>query len=494
MAPISWDKIKAATRKPVGPVKRKDLDNLGFNVMTLEFSVPLDHNKSGPKDPKLQISAELVYTPKYAASNCEAEYQARFSDNPKGSITEILVYLCGGPGDGNKPARIPGLNQFAKDCGLDILYPNYRGCENSGSDITANTPTEPLTATYLAHFRQDAIVADLEAIRKCLNNVKFILIGQSFGGWIATTYLSFCPGGLEGVYLTAGLPPVGQTPESVYKALYARLCNKNKNYYNTYPGDREKIIEIVKALARSEGGKGLKLPDETGKVEQWLTARGFLTMGRRLGGPDGPKEVHDWVQSFFSEFKETGKISRSTVDKFVENDASTFRLPDRPLYGVLHEAIYIAGPDVASNWAAQEVVRKDRSSHFEWLQKGFNFLTDITPDMELYFSGEMIHPFMLDDAGEKLERFKEVARELAQKKDWPHLYDENALRVNKVPVKAMIFDDDIFVDPELSRQTVKKIGECVVIRPKEGMTHGSIKKDTKEVLELLFGRVQGQMS
>lgn len=51
-------------------------------------------------------------------------------------------------------------------------------------------------AEYLRLFRADSIVQDCEAIRKCLTadfpegNKKWSVIGQSFGGFCAVTYLS----------------------------------------------------------------------------------------------------------------------------------------------------------------------------------------------------------------------------------------------------------------------------------------------------------------
>lgn len=58
-------------------------------------------------------------------------------------------------------------------------------------------------AEYMKHFRADNIVRDCEAVRQCLTadypeeKRKWSVIGQSFGGFCAVTYLSmlyvFCP-------------------------------------------------------------------------------------------------------------------------------------------------------------------------------------------------------------------------------------------------------------------------------------------------------------
>lgn len=52
-------------------------------------------------------------------------------------------------------------------------------------------------AEYLRHFRADNIVRDCEAVRKLLTAdypedlQKWSALGQSYGGFCATTYLSF---------------------------------------------------------------------------------------------------------------------------------------------------------------------------------------------------------------------------------------------------------------------------------------------------------------
>jgi pimeloyl-ACP methyl ester carboxylesterase len=70
------------------------------------------------------------------------------------------------------------------------------------------------------------IVKDCEAIRKILignkeklEDRKWTILGQSFGGFCALTYLSFYPEGLKEVFLTGGLAPLVDHPDPVYNAL-----------------------------------------------------------------------------------------------------------------------------------------------------------------------------------------------------------------------------------------------------------------------------------
>lgn len=80
-----------------------------------------------------------------------------------------------------------------------VLFLDQRGTGLS-STITAGTLARQgdaiKQAEYLKHFRADNIVRDCEAIRQCLTDDypedqrKWSIIGQSFGGFCAATYLS----------------------------------------------------------------------------------------------------------------------------------------------------------------------------------------------------------------------------------------------------------------------------------------------------------------
>jgi hypothetical protein len=60
-------------------------------------------------------------------------------------------------------------------------------------------------------FRADSIVKDCEAIRQALtvdypeDQKKWSIMGQSFGGFCSTTYLSFYPEGVKEAFLFGGL-------------------------------------------------------------------------------------------------------------------------------------------------------------------------------------------------------------------------------------------------------------------------------------------------
>ena len=118
-------------------------------------------------------------------------------------------------------------------------------------------------ADYLKLFRADSIVKDCEAIRRSLTAdyptelKKWSVFGQSFGGFCVLTYLSLYPDGLREAFTTGGLPPVGQSPDQVYKATFQKVIERNKEYYSKYPED----VNAVHSLAFYIKGKGgLPLP------------------------------------------------------------------------------------------------------------------------------------------------------------------------------------------------------------------------------------------
>ena len=49
----------------------------------------------------------------------------------------------------------------------------------------------------MTHLRADGIVRDAELIRQELGVERWSILGQSFGGFCAMTYLSFAPDGLR---------------------------------------------------------------------------------------------------------------------------------------------------------------------------------------------------------------------------------------------------------------------------------------------------------
>ena len=169
-----------------------------------------------------------------------------------------------------------------------VLLLDQRGTGRStpvGPEIPGSSPDEQ--ARYLTHFRADSIVRDAEHIRRELGVERWSVLGQSFGGFTSMTYLSLAPEGLRAALITGGLSPVGRPPDDVYRATSVRLIEKNRAYFERYPGDRARVAEI---LARLEA-EDVRLPSG-----DRLTARRFRQLGMWLGDSAGWELLHHVVE------------------------------------------------------------------------------------------------------------------------------------------------------------------------------------------------------
>lgn len=162
------------------------IDTGKLRVAELFFDVPVNYSK--PNDGSIRLFARSV------------RRQTSFPDTE--STEKPLpwfVYLQGGPGYGCRPPQEVGFLPFVLDKGYQVLFLDQRGTGLS-STITAQTLARQgdavRQAEYLKHFRADNIVRDCEAVRKYLTTdypeeyQKWSVLGQSFGGFCATTYLS----------------------------------------------------------------------------------------------------------------------------------------------------------------------------------------------------------------------------------------------------------------------------------------------------------------
>lgn len=267
----------------------------------------------------------------------------------------------------------------------------------------------------------------------------------------------------------------------MYRNTFKEVTKRNEDYYKEYPGDIDRVRDIVVRLEENPH----KFTSEIDGTTHTVTGRTFLTVGRTLGVEGGGKDIHQLVECMFNDLKNGDKLSDETCKKYLE--CLGFKLNERPLYGVMHESIYCSGSG-ASRWAAKRVALEEQGDKFSWIDD--NILTKLERYTgELYFSGEMIYPFMLRYSGDALRAFEEVAEELACERDWPELYDLEQLGKNAVEARAIVYPDDMYVAGKLSEETVPMVNglKKVVVRA-EGFSHKAIKDPTKaaDVFDKLF--------
>jgi hypothetical protein len=158
-----------------------------------------------------------------------------------------------------------------------------------------------------------------------------------------------------------------------------------------------------------------------------------------LGRGDGSHALHYLLENPFTDDE------ASLSDAFLYAVMDELSFAAGPLYALLHEASYAQG--FATRWAAQRI----RAEFGE-----FDPDPAIAGTAPLCFTGEMIYPWMID-ADPVLRPLRETASILAERDDWPPLYDPTRLAANDVPVAAAVYYNDMYVDREFSMQTAQAI-------------------------------------
>src|SRR5579862_535926 len=226
----------------------------GALITEREHRVPLDHGK-------LAGQSITVFTRELAA--------------PDGLQRPYLVFLQGGPGfEAARPTSPPSgwMKRALRD--YRILLLDQRGTGRStpvGRIPPGDTPAAQ--AAYLALFRADSIVRDCELIRRELGVERWSVLGQSFGGFCVTTYLSIAPEGLREAFITGGLPALGPRIDEIYARTYARVLERNRRYYRRYPRDRDRVLRLHELVERGD----VRLPSG-----DRLTWRRFRQLGLGL--------------------------------------------------------------------------------------------------------------------------------------------------------------------------------------------------------------------
>lgn len=420
----------------------------GLVLSDHEFQVPLDHDR--PAGDQISVFARELVAP-----------HQQQADLP------WLLFLQGGPGSGApRPESLSGwIKRAVKE--YRVLLLDQRGTGRSTpvlAQTLARFSTPEAQAAYLRHFRSDAIVRDAELIRRDLvgEDVRWSVLGQSYGGFCAVHYLSAAPQGLQEALITGGLPPLNAPPDAIYRATYRRVLDKNRRYYERYPDDAMRAAEIADYLASHR----ITLPGSGD-----LTVRRFQQLGIRFGASDGFEKVHYLLEAAFV----TGASGRELSYPFLRGVENLHTFDTNPIYALLHEPIYCQNQ--ASNWSAERV----RAEYPQF---------DPAARAPLLFTGEMVYPWMFDDYGE-LRPLKAAADLLAGMADWPPLYDLETLRHNTVPCAAVVYYDDMYVERAFSEEAAAAIpGVRVWVTNQH--EHNGLRAAGEAILDKLLKMVRGE--
>jgi len=418
----------------------------GLRLTDHRFEVPLDHED--PKKGRIEVFGREVVSAK-----------------PGSEDLPWLVFFQGGPGHGSpRPMSSTGWLGTATDS-YRVFLLDQRGTGRS-TPVLAQTmvgKSDDEIAEYLGYFRADSIVHDAEFIRrKLVGNDRWTGLGQSYGGFCLTQYLSQAPEGLAAVLITGGIPPVFRSAEEVYQATYLRLERRNRTYFERYPDD----AELLQRIARRLRSGGVSLPGGSS-----FSVRMLQQLGLAFGMSDGFETVHYILENAF-----VGVNGREELSfRFLRHVESQLDFEVCPIFAILHESIYAQGD--ATNWAAERV-RGDHPS----------FSPERTD--QLYFTGEMIYPWMFEEYQE-LRFLGGAAEKLAQKADWPQLYNVDRLARNDVPIAAISYDDDMYVERRFSEETAERIPKMKVWYTNE-YDHNGLRADGDRIFRKLVAMTRDQ--
>jgi pimeloyl-ACP methyl ester carboxylesterase len=411
------------------------------------FAVPLDHSQ--PDGEQIEIFARDVV-----------------GADKAGTDLPWLLFLQGGPGSGaQRPAgREAWLDRALRQYRVLLLDQRGTGRSSPANRRTlARLGSAQAQADYLTHFRADSIVLDAELIRRQLTDEPWAVLGQSFGGFCTVSYLSFAPHGIREAFITGGLPGLTATADELYRRTYRAVIGKNAAHYQRYPGD----VEQAQLVAEYLGEHDVRLPDGAP-----LSVEAFQSVGAMLGQSNGSHSLHYLLEDPFAGDELSDAFRYAVMQELTFSAA--------PLYALLHEPCYAQG--AATRWSAQRV-----RAEFAEFDPG----PAIAGAAPLFFTGEMIYPWMID-ADPVLRPLREAAEILAGRADWPPLYDPTRLAANEVPVAAAVYYDDMYVDRELSMQTAQAIGGLRTWVTSE-YEHDGLRVSGGAVLDRLIGMCHGDI-
>jgi pimeloyl-ACP methyl ester carboxylesterase len=401
----------------------------GLHTVEHTFEVPLDHDRSD--GPRISVFAREV-------------------SHPDGRDRPFLVYLQGGPGfeaprPFSRPRSPSWLEPILSEFRVLMLDQRGTGRSTPVGMLPGMSPAEQ--AEYLSHFRADSIVRDAEWIRRDLDVERWSMLGQSFGGFCATTYLSLAPEGLREALITGGLPPLDRSVDEIYRHTYARVRERNQQYLKRYPDDRERLRRLRDKLEQAK----VELP--SGEILSW---RRFRQQGLMLGMSDGAERLHYLLEL------------EPESPAFQHDMVALSDFPRNPIYAVLHEACYCDGG--VTRWAAERMLPEDFED-------------------SILLTGEHVYPWMFEDyAG--LRNLRQAA-ELLANREWPRLYDPAVLESNFVPTAAAVYAEDMYVEREFSEETAARIPELRVWLTSE-YDHNGLRVEGERILSHLLDLTRGR--
>jgi proline iminopeptidase len=233
-------------------------------------------NLRGPLEPPKQAGEDSYW---------QVEDDIRLYSTTQGQGRPVLV-VHGGPG---YPVHGPlgGLEALTQT--HKLFYYDQRGCGRS------TRPFARFSSNFYANMKQlertlgiGAQVADIERIRRILGEEKLILMGHSFGGFLAAMYAAEFPERVEALVLVApaGVLVVPDEGEGFFKEIRKRLPRERQAEYDEF---LKTYLDFGSVFSRSEA----ELASMNRRLgEFFLAATG---RGDEVGQPRPPEDNGGWM-------------------------------------------------------------------------------------------------------------------------------------------------------------------------------------------------------
>lgn len=409
-------------------------DNLDIAMKTHRFALPYNYRK--PDDGNISVFVREFH-------------------HKDGKKRPYILYLQGGPGfpsprfTSNSSFLKPLLERF------NVLLLDQRGTGLSNrisvEDLRPMSDKDRLN--FLSLFRAPNIVQDVIALESQFlgKDEKWLVLGQSFGGFCLAHYLSTKPDRIAAGLFTGGIPPLASI-DTVHQHTYANLDMKVKRLYHRYPQTQEWLFAITSYI------KDKKPVLPSGDP---LTLDRLRQLGMWLGQQDGAQSLYYFLETCAGELYDESRLSLESLNTFQD----VLRFESNPLYGLLIEPCYADA--YAPNWSAQRVGE----------QRG------VFDGDEFQFTGEMVFPWVYQQH-ERLKFLAGTADDLARKDDWEPLYDQARLQYCEVPLAAAIYEEDSYVDKTLSMQMAGLWPQLRCLITNE-MEHGGLRTHAQQVIDTL---------
>ncbi len=444
-----------------------------YGTEEISLRVPLDRGGVYAKRFRLTDAEK-------AALPAEISVFAREFRAPGGENLPRLVYFQGGPGSAAPRPEILGgwLKPLLRRYRVVMLDERGTGLSSPiDGNVLNGFPSPRVQAAYLACFRADSITDDAEELRRELQaDEPWAALGQSFGGFCITAYLSRAPHGLAQAFITGGLPSLTDPADEVYIRTWADCEKRNREFFARYPKDEDTCWDIVSHLADTP---------ETLPTGERLSPRRFRMIGINLGWSYGFETLHYMLENPFVWINGRKRLS----GRFLNSVGNALSFAGNPLYWALHESIYAQDFTGATRWAAHRIRRTlpqfalpdpahagegEERLRRELREKGYGFR----------FSAEHVFPWQGEE-DPALRAMAEAAGILAGFTDFPALYDVDTLGKNTVPTAAFIYENDLFVPAELSLRTAGKISALKPIYSRSYF-HDALRTDSAAVIGRLL--------